>query len=364
MAHVVFSLKKLSKSSLSGAYKHDARLMEVKNADEAKTELNKQLVECGDKSYSELVKEKLDATEEYRQRAIKYNAVHAFSVVLAIPEEKKDEIDVDKWSKKSIEWLEKTFNRDKEKFGSNVVSAILHMDESSPHIHALVIPIDKDGHLNAYEFVHGPNSLREMQTSYAEEMKEFGLERGIKYSISKNQTLKEFYSGLNEAAERKAPEIEEGDTLQSYKAKCDEAFKKASVAQFKEETKLKSNTEKAISQERSKYVESKLENKELKNKIKKLERKLEKSNESINFLEDENAKYKKDFEGMEHELGESVEIVVEKVKSLNAMQEAIKDIEDPDEQNQVKEMFNNLIKTGKRKKRMEKKRAQQEGDNI
>jgi len=42
---------------------------------------------------------------------------------------------LDEWCKDNIEWLQDTFGND------NVVSAVLHMDEKTLHIHATVVPI-------------------------------------------------------------------------------------------------------------------------------------------------------------------------------------------------------------------------------
>ena len=42
---------------------------------------------------------------------------------------------LDAWCKDSCGWLQKTFGKE------NVVSAVLHLDEKTPHIHATVVPI-------------------------------------------------------------------------------------------------------------------------------------------------------------------------------------------------------------------------------
>lgn len=42
---------------------------------------------------------------------------------------------LDDWCWDNIEWLQDTFGKD------NVISAVLHLDEKTPHIHATVVPI-------------------------------------------------------------------------------------------------------------------------------------------------------------------------------------------------------------------------------
>lgn len=55
--------------------------------------------------------------------------------------------------KENIQWLEKTYGKD------NVVHAALHMDESTPHIAAYIVP-EKDGKLNCREFLGGRESSK------------------------------------------------------------------------------------------------------------------------------------------------------------------------------------------------------------
>ena len=42
---------------------------------------------------------------------------------------------LDDWRDDNLEWLRKTFGKD------NLVSAVLHLDEKTPHIHATVVPV-------------------------------------------------------------------------------------------------------------------------------------------------------------------------------------------------------------------------------
>ena len=103
MAHAVFSLKKLSKGALMNSSRHDKREMEVLNADGSKTVLNEELVNTEGKNYTQLVSERLKSLEQYRTRNIRSDAVYAISVVLAVPQERAESIDVDAWKKKSME---------------------------------------------------------------------------------------------------------------------------------------------------------------------------------------------------------------------------------------------------------------------
>lgn len=86
----------------------------------------------------------------------------------------KDEAKSDLWIKKNIQFAAKEFGKD------NIVKATLHMDEKTPHLHIVVVPLTEDGRLSAKEMFGGVLQLSERQDRYADAMKEFGLERGIK----------------------------------------------------------------------------------------------------------------------------------------------------------------------------------------
>lgn len=65
------------------------------------------------------------------------------------------------------------------KFG-HVVSAVIHYDETTPHLHILSVPLTQDGRLSAREIIGNRANLSRMQTEFFEQVgKENGLERGI-----------------------------------------------------------------------------------------------------------------------------------------------------------------------------------------
>lgn len=73
----------------------------------------------------------------------------------------------------SIAWLEKKHGK------ANVICTTVHLDESTPHLCAYVVPITKDGRLSAKEFVGGRKVLADLQTDFAERVgKKHNLERG------------------------------------------------------------------------------------------------------------------------------------------------------------------------------------------
>lgn len=65
------------------------------------------------------------------------------------------------------------------KFG-HVISAIVHYDETTPHMHILSVPLTQDGRLSAREIVGNRTNLSRMQTEFFEQVgRNYGLERGM-----------------------------------------------------------------------------------------------------------------------------------------------------------------------------------------
>lgn len=87
---------------------------------------------------------------------------------------------------KLSDWLEANKRFLADNFGGqdNIIDISLHMDESTPHAHALIIP--KSGNkLSWMKFVDGPADCVKLQSRYAEEMEQFGLMRGKRKMRSK-----------------------------------------------------------------------------------------------------------------------------------------------------------------------------------
>lgn len=65
------------------------------------------------------------------------------------------------------------------KFG-HVISAIVHYDETTPHMHILSVPLTQDGRLSAREIIGNRTKMSQMQTAFYEQVgRDYGLARGI-----------------------------------------------------------------------------------------------------------------------------------------------------------------------------------------
>lgn len=62
----------------------------------------------------------------------------------------------------------------------HVVSAIVHYDEDTPHMHVLSVPLTRDGRLSAREIVGGRAQMAHAQDSFFEQVgQQYGLQRGV-----------------------------------------------------------------------------------------------------------------------------------------------------------------------------------------
>lgn len=104
----------------------------------------------------------------------------------------------------------------------NIISAVVHLNEGTPHLHLMFVPVvhtkDKDGNpiekICARDFWKGRDSYRKLQDAYFEyvKSKDFDLERGlyVEETNRKNLSVEEFKKVTNYA---KTKEILENTTL-------------------------------------------------------------------------------------------------------------------------------------------------------
>lgn len=125
---------------------------------------------------------------------IRKNAVHALEYFVGGSPEKLKAMcraEQDAYFQKALDRLEKRH------WSHNVLSAVVHRDETTPHLQALVIPLDQRGKLNARELVGGKDTLRQMETDFAKDVGlKFGLKHGVEGSKATQRTLQEHYGWI------------------------------------------------------------------------------------------------------------------------------------------------------------------------
>lgn len=112
------------------------------------------------------------------KKAIRKDAVKAISMVFtgSHPDMKSifdNKTKKDQWLEANIDFVKKEFGND------NIIRFTVHLDEKTPHIHAVVVPLTEDGRLSAKEIMGNREEMSARQTRYAQQMQPFGLERGV-----------------------------------------------------------------------------------------------------------------------------------------------------------------------------------------
>lgn len=112
------------------------------------------------------------------------------------------------WIKGSRRWLNNEFGKD------NIVHTVIHLDEKTPHLQAIVVP-KLNGKLNAKAWTGGSKKLSEIQDRYYEEIKASGLKRGLKGSRAQHQTIRQFYQ-MAQAEAVPLPKPQAGELATDY----------------------------------------------------------------------------------------------------------------------------------------------------
>ena len=312
MGYCFLSLQKVKTlGQLKSKFNHNHRVADVENADPMLKHLNKNLIQCqlmdGTKAdYAAAWNERIDNLDYYKNHKVYANAVKAMEIVMTFSRE--DNIDIDAWQKKNIAWLEKTFNVAGDG-RSNIMDVTYHADEpGNVHLHAIVIPIDENGHLNASRFTNGSRVMSEMQSSYARDMEEFGLERGLKGSKAKHKDIRKFYAELNRSIES-VPEPEQGESAYEYKKRVLENLETTYAAALRNIEKEKRRQIEDITTYYQGHYST----------YQQTEEQIRKNTEMLNQLSSETSVLQKEKEQIEIEKNE-------KIKELHAVQSEIKKI--------------------------------------
>lgn len=218
------------KGSSTGLTKHNERKVTPKNVNPKLTNQNihKDYSSLG-KSFgtrADQVIKNSGITRKIRNDAVKFNPV-----IISGSHEQMKEIQ-EKGQLK--QWTNSVYEFVKEEFGEeNIIGFDMHADEKTPHIHAVVVPIVKANIAEEYEherkikrkkkktpepvrlsskILFSPERLVKLQDKVGLLMKEWGFQRGLKGSIAKHTTVKQYYSIMNNPVLAEFP-VEEKSNL-------------------------------------------------------------------------------------------------------------------------------------------------------
>ncbi len=215
MGYISIQINKAKGSADTGASDHIERKTIPKNADPTRTHLNCELVKFPDgvSNRTEAISHRIRTAGI--KRKITPDQVRAIRIVLSGTHEDmmkiQDESRLDEWCDDNLQWLHRTFGKE------NTVSAVLHMDEHTPHIHATVVPIvtgerrkarkkQEDGKRSyrkkantvrlCADDVLTREKLVTYHDSYAKAMEKYGLQRGVRGSEARHTTTAQYYRDL------------------------------------------------------------------------------------------------------------------------------------------------------------------------
>lgn len=319
MAHyAIMRGEKRKTGDVRGITAHIARTQPTPNADPSKLHTNYAVIGPAwndQKGINDAIEARTPA--KYRKdavRAIEY-------IVSASPEwfEQNSERQASLYFESAVDWFQDEFGAE------NVVSAVVHKDESSPHMHILVVPLDAEtGRLNGKWFFGNKGILQKRQSRFAEHMSPFGVERGKADPERTHTKVSEWRAGHSKLDDREKH-------LASR-----EASATARLQQAKQEAANAATAQAAARRASSELL---LEQKKLDARTAEIEQKEEQVDQIINEfqadfdrqeeqLEEENARLsilRKEIEKRENTLKISEEALKERENAINTEEIALKE---------------------------------------
>lgn len=256
MSYAILRTAKLkTMGNISGSLAHTYRTIDTPNADPSRTYLNDNSLP----SHADALK----AIQDKLPSKTRKNGVLCVEyLITASPDwggwgtEKQAQ-----YLNDARQWLEEKHGKD------NVAMVGIQLDETTPHLVAYVLPYDDKGKMNARHWLGGRDKLSKMQTDFHDKVgKNYGLERGIEGSKAKHETVKKYYSEIQQPVEQINLALPESGRIESggrYKMRI--------------ENELKEVIENANEKMKALENELKIKNKELKQTKKQLNTLIEKT---------------------------------------------------------------------------------------
>jgi hypothetical protein len=173
----IIRMQKFHKDAILGIQKHNQREGENsknKDIDSNRTMLNYDFVNEDKIKYHEEIK-KMTATRV--KRKIRNDAVLVAEFFVSASPEYMNAMSSDEQRK----YFEASLDHIAGKYGQqNILYAVVHNDESTPHMHVGFVPITDDRRLAAKEYFHGKTKIRRIQDDFHNYMNKRGydIERG------------------------------------------------------------------------------------------------------------------------------------------------------------------------------------------
>ena len=220
MGYAVLHMEKTSGTDAAMSA-HIERTIRPKNADAGRTHLNRELISFPDgiENRTQAIQHRLDTAGLTRK--IGNNQVRAIRILLTGTHEDMERITndgrLDEWCSDNLKYLADTFGKE------NIVSAVLHMDEQTPHIHATLVPIVRGERKRKKKEEQVKKRYRKKPTD-TQAMSRYGLQRGIDGSEAKHISTRQYYRDLVQQTEQLQTDIEQ---LQDRRETAQEELRRA-----------------------------------------------------------------------------------------------------------------------------------------
>ncbi len=187
MAYAIIRIEKCKIGAVSRIEKHHERKKDVYKSnpdiDLSRSDQNFHIKDPPD-SYRKLIRKRI---EEVGCRTRKDSVVMQDSICTASPEffQGKTSRQKEDFFRMAYRFYVKTFGEE------NILSAVVHLDERTPHMHVCFVPITKDGKLSSKTVIGGPAGLVKLQDDfYSHMLYSFPeLKRGIPKRITHRKHL-------------------------------------------------------------------------------------------------------------------------------------------------------------------------------
>ncbi|UYT89004.1 MobV family relaxase [Priestia megaterium] len=219
----IIRMQKFHKDAILGIQKHNQREGENsknKDIDSTRTMLNYDFVNEDKIKYHEEIK-KMTATRV--KRKIRNDAVLVAEFFVSASPEYMHAMSSDEQRK----YFEASLDHIAGKYGQqNILYAVVHNDEATPHMHVGFVPITDDRRLAAKEYFHGKTKIRRIQDDFHNYMNKRGydIERGEPSELQhksvhefKKQERQKELKHLQQLVAHKEKELKDMDNLLELK---------------------------------------------------------------------------------------------------------------------------------------------------
>lgn len=192
MSYLVCHMSKFSRGAVRGIQAHNEREKDHSNTnpdiDYTRTNENYNLSLVEQQQLQQMQANYLRSINERVKQLNLPKAVRADAVVMCGFVVTSDLTFFDKLKpEQQRAFFEESYNFLAQRYGKeNIISAVVHMDEKTPHMHVELVPVTRDNRLSA-KAIFTPQELRQLQSGLHDAVgAKYGLERGVEGSKAKH----------------------------------------------------------------------------------------------------------------------------------------------------------------------------------